>query len=257
MAKQNTTNVKIQIRNLNKAFGDHKVLDGVDLDVKEYRSLVILGGSGTGKSVLIKTIIGLLNPDTGSIMLDGVQTVRMPQGARLKMLESCGFLFQSGALFDSLSVAENITFFAQKLYNLNKKQAMELAILKLKSVGLAERIALLYPAELSGGMQKRVSLARAICTDPKIVFFDEPTTGLDPIMANVINDLIVKIREELGATTISITHDMHSVQRIAEDVALIHNGKIQWSGTKEEMNNSDNPYIVQFINGLSDGPFTV
>lgn len=249
--------IKIKVRNLHKAFGSHKVLDGIDLDVKKDSSLVILGGSGTGKSVLIKTMIGLLTPDKGSIMLDDQETVNISPKARLKILENCGFLFQGGALFDSLSVSENITFFAQKLYSLKREEIKELALKKLKSVGLSERILNLYPAELSGGMQKRVSLARAICTDPKIIFFDEPTTGLDPIMANVINDLIIKIREELGATTIAITHDMNSVRRIAKEVVLIHNGKIQWSGTKEEMDTIDNPYMFQFINGLSSGPFEV
>ena len=249
--------IKIKVRNLHKAFGSHKVLDGIDLDVKKDSSLVILGGSGTGKSVLIKTMIGLLTPDKGSIMLDDQETVNISPKARLKILENCGFLFQGGALFDSLSVSENITFFAQKLYSLKREEIKELALKKLKSVVLSDRILNSYPAELSGGMQKRVSLARAICTDPKIIFFDEPTTGLDPIMANVINDLIIKIREELGATTIAITHDMNSVKRIAKEVVLIHNGKIQWSGTKEEMDTTDNPYMSQFINGLSSGPFEV
>jgi phospholipid/cholesterol/gamma-HCH transport system ATP-binding protein len=250
-------NIKIKVRNLSKSFGNHKVLDGIDLDVKKDSSLVILGGSGTGKSVLIKTMIGLLSPDKGSIMFDNQETINISQKNRLKILENCGFLFQGGALFDSLNVSENITFFAQKLYSLKKNEIKELASKKLKSVGLSDRILELYPAELSGGMQKRVSLARAICTDPKIIFFDEPTTGLDPIMANVINDLIIKIREELGATTIAITHDMNSVRKIAKEVVLIHNGKIQWSGTKDEMENTDNPYMVQFINGLSSGPFEI
>ena len=252
-----TDNIKIKIRNLCKSFGNHKVLDGIDLDVKKDSSLVILGGSGTGKSVLIKTMIGLLSPDKGSIMFDDTETVNISQKNRLKILENCGFLFQGGALFDSLNVSENITFFAQKLYSLKNKEVKELASQKLKSVGLSDRILDLYPAELSGGMLKRVSLARAICTDPKIIFFDEPTTGLDPIMANVINDLIIKIREELGATTIAITHDMNSVRKIAKEVVLIHNGKIQWSGTKDEMESTENPYMVQFINGLSSGPFEV
>jgi phospholipid/cholesterol/gamma-HCH transport system ATP-binding protein len=252
-----TDNIKIKVRNLSKSFGSHKVLDGLDLDVKKDSSLVILGGSGTGKSVLIKAMVGLLSPDEGSIMFDNQETVNISQKDRLKILENCGFLFQGGALFDSLNVSENITFFAQKLYSLNSNEIKDLAIRKLKSVGLSERILNLYPAELSGGMQKRVSLARAICTDPKIIFFDEPTTGLDPIMANVINDLIVKIREELGATTIAITHDMNSLRKIAKEVVLIYNGKIMWSGTKNEMETTDNPYMVQFINGFSSGPFEI
>ena len=252
-----TDNIKIKVRNLHKSFGNHAVLDGIDLDVKKDSSLVILGGSGTGKSVLIKTMIGLLSPDKGSIMFDDTETVNISQKGRLKILEDCGFLFQGGALFDSLNVTENITFFAQKLYSLKDKEVKELANQKLKSVGLSDRILELYPSELSGGMQKRVSLARAICTNPKILFLDEPTTGLDPIMANVINDLIIKIREELGCTTIAITHDMNSVRKIAKEVVLIHNGKVQWSGTKDEMEKTDNPYLFQFINGLSSGPFEI
>lgn len=252
-----TDTIKIKVRNLHKAFGNHKVLDGIDLDVKQDSSLVILGGSGTGKSVLIKTMIGLITPDKGSVLLDDQETVNISSKERLKILENCGFLFQGGALFDSLNVMENITFFAQKLHSLNHKDQKELANQKLKSVGLSDRILNLYPAELSGGMQKRVSLARAICTDPKIIFFDEPTTGLDPIMANVINDLIIKIRDELGATTVTITHDMHSARLIAKEVSLIYNGKIQWSGTKDEMDNADNPYLHQFVNGLSTGPVEV
>lgn len=252
------TETKIQVRNLYKAFGEHVVLDGIDLDIKKDRSLVILGGSGTGKSVLIKTMIGLLPPDKGSIKFDNMETVGISLPDRLKILENCGFLFQGGALFDSMNITDNITFFAQKLYNFKKKDEKKaLASEKLKSVGLPDRILELYPAELSGGMQKRVALARAICTNPKVIFFDEPTTGLDPIMANVINDLIVKIRQELGATSVTITHDMHSVRQIATEVALIYKGKIQWYGKREEMDNADNPYLHQFINGLPEGPFEV
>ncbi len=248
--------IKIKVRNLYKSFGNHHVLSGVDLDVKKDSSLVILGGSGTGKSVLIKTIIGLLKPDKGSIKFDDQETSSISRKARLKILENCGFLFQAGALFDSLSVMDNITFFAEKLSSLSTKDKQELASQKLKSVGLNDRILNLYPSELSGGMQKRVSLARAICTNPEIIFFDEPTTGLDPIMANVINELIIKVRKELNATTVTITHDIHSARMIASEVALMHNGKLQWFGSKDEMDKSDNPYLVQFINGLPNGPVT-
>ncbi len=249
-------NIKIKVRNLYKSFGKHEVLSGIDLDVKKDSSLVIIGGSGTGKSVLIKTIIGLIKPDKGSIIFDGMETVGMSEKQRLAILENCGFLFQGGALFDSLNVMDNITFFAQKLYKLNAKDKKELAAQKLKSVGLNSRILNLFPVELSGGMQKRVSLARAICTNPKIIFFDEPTTGLDPIMANVINELIIKNREELGATTITITHDMNSVGLIANEISLIHDGQLRWFGKKEDMKKSDNPYLKQFINGLPNGPMT-
>lgn len=252
-----TTKVKIKVRSLHKAFGNHKVLNGIDIDVLQDSSLVIIGGSGTGKSVLIKSIVGLIAPDSGSIEFDGKETIGISNKERLKILETCGFLFQGGALFDSLSVQENITFFAEKIEDLSKKDKRELAAQKLESVGLPSRILNLHPSELSGGMQKRVSLARAICTNPKVIFFDEPTTGLDPIMANVINELIIKIREELGATTITITHDMHSVRMIAKEVALISEGKILWNGKIDEMDNSSHAHLHQFINGLTEGPFQV
>jgi phospholipid/cholesterol/gamma-HCH transport system ATP-binding protein len=249
--------IKIQIKSLHKSFGKHKVLDGVDLEIKKDSSLVILGGSGTGKSVLIKTIVGLITPDSGNIIIDGTDTTNMPYKDRLKILENFGFLFQGGALFDSLSVRDNITFFAEKLGKLNDNDKTELAAAKLKSVGLPARILNLFPSELSGGMQKRVSLARAICTNPKVIFFDEPTTGLDPIMTNVINDLIIKVRDELGATTITITHDIPSARRIAQEVALINLGKIIWTGSIDEIDSSKDPHLHQFINGLTEGPIGV
>ncbi len=248
--------LKIQVKSLYKAFGNNKVLNGIDLNIKNGSSLVILGGSGTGKSVLIKTIIGLIKPDSGSILIDGVETSALSTKDRSQILGKYGFLFQGGALFDSLTVQENITFFAEKLYKLTKKDLIELAENKLTSVGLSSSTLNLYPSELSGGMQKRVSLARAICTNPEVIFFDEPTSGLDPIMSNVINELIIKAQSELGSTTITITHDMNSAYLIAKEVALIHQGKIVWLGTKEEMKDSDNPYLHQFINGLTVGPIT-
>lgn len=248
---------KIQIRELYKSFGKNQVLDGIDLDIKRGSSMVILGGSGTGKSVLIKTIVGLVRADSGSIMIDGVDTINLSGNDRFKFMETVGFLFQGGALFDSLTVQDNITFFAEKLYKLSGKDKEELAVDKLNSVGLSNKILNLYPSELSGGMQKRVSLARAICSNPSILFLDEPTTGLDPIMANVINELIIKVREELNATTIAITHDMNSAYMIAKEVAMIYKGKILWSGTKEEIQHSDNPYLKQFIHGSTTGPIEV
>ncbi|WP_342268076.1 ABC transporter ATP-binding protein [Candidatus Tisiphia endosymbiont of Empis tessellata] len=248
---------KIKIRSLYKSFGDHKVLDGIDLDIKQNSSIVILGGSGTGKSVLIKTIIGLIQADEGSIVIDEVETVNILSKDRFKMMETMGFLFQGGALFDSLTVQDNITFFTEKLYKLSPKNKEELAASKLNSVGLSTKILGLYPSELSGGMQKRVSLARAICGDPLILFLDEPTTGLDPIMANVINELIIKVQEELKATTITITHDMNSAYMIAKEVAMIYKGKILWFGKKDEIKNSDNPYLQQFVNGLTTGPIEI
>jgi phospholipid/cholesterol/gamma-HCH transport system ATP-binding protein len=250
-------NPKIKVENLEKSFGSHKVLQGINLEVDKGKSLVILGGSGSGKSVLIKNIIGLINPTAGKISIDGEDTTYLRGKKRREILAKCGFLFQSGALFDSLTVEENITFFAEKVQKLGKAQKKELAASKLDSVGLEPRILESYPAELSGGMQKRVSLARAIATNPEIIFFDEPTTGLDPIMANVINELIIKARDELGATTITITHDMHSAMMIATEVAMLYRGKILWTGDVKEVQKSDNPYLHQFINGLVKGPIEV
>ncbi|WP_341790056.1 ABC transporter ATP-binding protein [Rickettsia endosymbiont of Polydrusus tereticollis] len=246
--------LKIKIRSLHKSFSGHKVLNGIDLDIKKGSSLVILGGSGTGKSVLIKAIVGLLKPDSGKISIDGVDTTNISDNKRFDIMETIGFLFQGGALFDSLTVQDNITFFTKKL---SKKEKNELATSKLESVGLSSRILNLYPSELSGGMQKRVALARAICSTPSILFLDEPTTGLDPIMANVINELIIKIQEELGATTVTITHDMISAEKIAKEVAMIYQGKIMWYGTKKEMTDNDNPYLKQFITGSTTGPIEV
>lgn len=248
---------KIKISSLYKSFGNNKVLNGIDLEISQGNSLVILGGSGTGKSVLIKSIVGLIEPDSGSVLVDGVETVGTSGAKRLEIMRKCGFLFQGGALFDSLSIQDNVTFFTEKLSGLTKKNKKDLAVAKLEAVGLSSKVLDLYPSELSGGMQKRVSLARAICGDPEIIFFDEPTTGLDPIMANVINELIIKIRKELGSTIIVITHDMNSAYMVAEKVALIYQGKIMWHGDKAEMKNADNPYLHQFINGLTTGPIEV
>ena len=255
--KNKMTNIKIKVSNLHKSFGNHNVLDGIDLEVKEGSSMVILGGSGTGKSVLIKTIVGLLTPDSGKVEIDGVDTTYFSGKARFRIMEKCGFLFQAGALFDSLTIEDNITFFAEKLNKLSSVQKRNLAAEKLHAVGLHSNVLNLLPAELSGGMQKRVSLARAICTNPKIIFFDEPTTGLDPIMANVINDLIIKVRKDLGATTVTITHDMNSATQIATDIAMIYEGKILWKGTKDEVKKTANPYLHQFIHGLTEGPIKV
>ena len=242
-------NLKFQIKSLHKSFDNHHVLRGIDLDIIKDNSLVILGGSGSGKSVLIKMMVGLLTPDSGSILYEGVETVGMDRSDRLSILEDCGYLFQAGALFDSLTIQQNIVFFARKLYDLNKNDLKDLAIRKLQSVGLPERVLNLFPSELSGGMQKRASLARAICTDPKVIFFDEPTTGLDPIMSNIINDLIIKVRDELGATTITITHDMQSARRIGEQVAFLYEGKIVWYGQIGDLDQTDNVKLRQFITG--------
>lgn len=249
--------IKISIRNLHKSFGKKKVLNGVDLDIETGKSLVVIGGSGTGKSVLIKCIQNLLTPDIGSIKIDGQETVGA-KGRKLKDFNSkMGMLFQGGALFDSLSVWENVAFSLLENKKTDREKAKVEAIRVLRQVGLAPDVADLSPSELSGGMQKRVGLARAIITNPEIIFFDEPTTGLDPIMADVINDLIIESAKGLGATTLTITHDMASVRKIADKVAMLYKGKIIWQGTVKEMDKTDNPYVQQFINGCSQGPIKV
>ena len=247
------TENKIEIKNLYKAFGHKKVLDGVDLKIKKGESLVVIGGSGTGKSVLIKCIQGLLIPDSGSIKIDDKETIGTKEDIHQKM----GMLFQGAALFDSLSVWENVAFRLLENSKISRKDAKVEAIRVLRQVGLAPDVADLSPAELSGGMQKRVGLARAIITKPEIIFFDEPTTGLDPIMADVINDLIIESARGLGATTLTITHDMASARKIADRIAMLYQGKIIWTGTVKDMEKSDNPYLKQFISGNSHGPITV
>jgi len=247
---------KIELNGVYKAFGKKKVLDGIDLTIDKGESLVVIGGSGSGKSVLIKCILGILTPDKGSIKIDGVEVSKMSFKERQQIMHKFGMLFQGGALFDSLPVWENISFALLQNHQIDRKQARELAVEKLKSVGLGADVANLSPSELSGGMQKRVALARAIAANPEIIFFDEPTTGLDPIMADVINQLIVKCSKDLGATTLTITHDMASVRRIAHKVAMIYNGKIIWKGEIREIERSGNDFVDQFIHGRAEGPIT-
>ena len=249
--------VKIRIRNLCKSFGKKQVLNGVDLDLYKGESLVVIGGSGTGKSVLIKCIQGLLTPDSGSIKIDNVEVANEKQDVIESMHSKMGMLFQGGALFDSLSVWENVAFDLIQNRGISKKEAKIVAIKVLRQVGLNADIADLYPSELSGGMQKRVGLARAVITRPEIIFFDEPTTGLDPIMADVINDLIIESAKDLGATTLTITHDMASARKIADKIAMLYQGKIIWYGTVKDMDRTDNPYVRQFIQGSSKGPIIV
>jgi phospholipid/cholesterol/gamma-HCH transport system ATP-binding protein len=242
----------IDIRGLTKSFGTKEVLRGIDLRVDTGESMVIIGGSGTGKSILIKCILGLVRPDAGTILLDGEDVNRAERDA---FLARFGMLFQGAALFDSLTVWQNVAFrLLRGSLKRPKAEAREIAVEKLRRVGLGTEVADLFPAELSGGMQKRVGLARAIAADPQIIFFDEPTTGLDPIMAGVINDLIREIVVEMGATAITITHDMSSVRAIADKVAMLHNGKIRWTGQIDEMDAATDPYLVQFINGRAEGP---
>lgn len=250
------TTPKIEISGLYKAFGTKKVLDGIDLTIPKGESLVVIGGSGTGKSVLIKCILGILQPDKGSIKIDGEEVTKLSFKDRQNIMHKFGMLFQGGALFDSLPVWENISFALLQNHQMNRAQAKELAIEKLQSVGLSPDVANLSPSELSGGMQKRVALARAIAANPEIIFFDEPTTGLDPIMADVINQLIVKCSKELGATTLTITHDMASVRRIAHRVAMLYQGKLIWQGEVREIERSGNEYVDQFIHGRAEGPIT-
>jgi phospholipid/cholesterol/gamma-HCH transport system ATP-binding protein len=242
----------IALSGVHKGFGANQVLRGVDLTVASGTSMVIIGGSGTGKSVLLKCILGLVRPDQGTITLDGQDVTETDRDA---FLARFGMLFQGGALFDSLRVWENVAFrLLRGPKALPKPQAREAAIEKLRRVGLKPETADLFPAELSGGMQKRVGLARAIAAAPEIIFFDEPTTGLDPIMAGVINELIREIVVEMGATAITITHDMSSVRAIADTVAMLHGGLIRWTGPADELDATTDPYVQQFIHGRAEGP---
>jgi len=245
---------KLKLTGLRKAFGTKQVLSGIDLSVGRAESLVVIGGSGTGKSVMLKCAIGLMHPDSGSIRIDGEETANLRTRDRDRVMRKFGMLFQGAALFDSLPVWENVAFGLIQGEKMSRSKAKDIALEKLAAVGLERRVADLFPAELSGGMQKRVGLARAIATQPEIIFFDEPTTGLDPIMADVINDLIVKCVKDLGATALSITHDMASARKIADRVAMIYKGKIIWSGPVSQIDNSGNPYVDQFIHGRADGP---
>lgn len=247
---------KIKLTGVKKAFGNNHILRGVDLEVPAGKSLVVIGGSGTGKSVTLKCILGLLKPDAGTIEIDGQDITNISAKERDQLMLKFGMLFQGAALFDSIKIWENVAFGLIQGRRMNRKEAREIAIEKIKAVGLKPEVADLYPAELSGGMQKRVGLARAVATSPEIIFFDEPTTGLDPIMADVINNLIVEQVKEIGATALSITHDMGSVRKIADYVAMIHEGQIIWHGSVEELDNSGNEYIEQFIHGRADGPIT-
>ena len=248
------TQPKVELRGVKKSFGSKVVLDGIDLVLGSGESLVVIGGSGTGKSVMIKCVLGILRPDAGQIFVDGEEVTQLRGRARDHMLKQFGMLFQGAALFDSLPVWENVAFGLIQGHGVKRKQAREIAIEKLAKVGLSADVAMLSPAELSGGMQKRVGLARAIAADPKVIFFDEPTTGLDPIMADVINELIISTVEGLGVSTLSITHDMASARKISDRIAMLYRGKIIWQGTTEQIDHSDNPYVEQFIHGRAEGP---
>jgi phospholipid/cholesterol/gamma-HCH transport system ATP-binding protein len=245
---------KIALSGVRKSFGPKAVLNGIDLEVPAGQSLVVIGGSGTGKSVMLKCILGLMEPDAGSIRLDGQETVRLRSRERERMLHKFGMLFQGSALFDSLRVWENVAFGLIQGNRMPRLKARDIAMAKLGAVGLGPEVGDLSPAELSGGMQKRVALARAIADEPEIIFFDEPTTGLDPIMADVINGLIVKCVRDLGATAVTITHDMASARKIADRVAMIYQGRIIWHGHAQDIDAPDNAYVDQFVHGRAEGP---
>ncbi|MBV9833320.1 MAG: ATP-binding cassette domain-containing protein [Alphaproteobacteria bacterium] len=245
---------RIAISGLRKSFGPKKVLDGIDVEVAIGESLVVIGGSGSGKSVLLKCILGLMQPDSGSIRIDGEETVGLRRAERARVMRKFGMLFQGGALFDSLRVWENVAFGPIQSDRVPVDEAKQIALQKLGSVGLTPDVGELRPAELSGGMQKRVALARAIAREPEIIFFDEPTTGLDPIMSDVINDLIVQCVKQLGASTISITHDMASARKIGDRIAMLHEGKLIWQGPVAEIDRSGDAHVDQFIHGRAEGP---
>ncbi len=245
---------RIVIRGLRKSFGRKKVLDGIDVEVGVGQSLVVIGGSGSGKSVLLKCILGLIEPDSGSIRIDGEETVGLSRTDRARVMRKFGMLFQGGALFDSLKVWENVAFGPIQSDHIPEDEAKEIALAKLGAVGLTPDVGELRPAELSGGMQKRVALARAIAREPEIIFFDEPTTGLDPIMSDVINELIVQCVRQLGASTISITHDMASARKIGDRIAMLYEGRLIWQGPVADIDHSGDAHVDQFIHGRAEGP---
>lgn len=244
----------IALERVTRRFGDNVVLDGLDLEVGHGESLVVIGGSGTGKSVMLKCVLGLLRPDAGRILVDGAEVTEMRGAARDAVNRRFGMLFQGAALFDSLRVWENVAFGLVQGRRLGRAEARETAFEKLATVGLGAEVGELFPAELSGGMQKRVGLARAIACEPEILFFDEPTTGLDPIVADVINNLIVDCVRGLGATAVSITHDMTSARKIADRIAMLHRGRIVWSGPTAAIDDSGDAVVDQFVHGRADGP---
>ena len=243
----------LKIEKLNKSFGEKVILNDLNINITRNTSQVIIGGSGTGKSVLIKCILGLIQQDQGIISYDNTPLNRDTR-KEINFYNKIGMLFQGAALFDSLTVWENITF---AIKSKSKSDLKEIAIDKIHKVGLDSSVINLYPSELSGGMQKRVALARAIAKDPQLLFFDEPTTGLDPIMADVINNLINEVIDKIGATAITITHDMESAKKIADKISMLYKGNIIWSGKPGEIERSDNPYVDQFIHGRSEGPIKI
>ena len=251
-----TTSTQIKIKGLCKAFGDKVVLDNLDLDIPKGKSIAVIGASGTGKSVLLKCVLGLIEADKGSITVDGVETLGASRQTRENVLKKFGMLFQGGALFDSLKIWENVVFRYRQGKNLSLAELRDAAEQALADVNLEPRVMDLYPAEISGGMQKRVALARAVVDKPEILLFDEPTTGLDPITSGVINRLIRSAVDRLGATAITISHDMTSIRAIADDVAMLHGGQVIWKGPVGDMDQTDNPILDQFVHGYAEGPLT-
>lgn len=248
--------VKIALRGLTKSFGKKHVLRDLDLDIHEGESIAVIGASGTGKSVLLKNIVGILTPDSGSIKIDGEEVAGLTGNARDRINRKLGMLFQGAALFDSLPLWENVGFGLMSAHGVSRADARIAAIERLRQVGLDAESADRFPADISAGAQKRVGLARAIATEPEILFFDEPTTGIDPIMGDVIDKLIVKCVKELGATALTITHDMESARRIADRIAMIHDGQIAWVGDVDKIESSGNAIVDQFIHGRIDGPMS-
>ena len=251
-----TVSTQIKIKGLSKAFGEKVVLDNLDLDIPKGKSIAVIGASGTGKSVLLKCVLGLIEADQGSITVDGVETLGASRQTREDVLKKFGMLFQGGALFDSLKIWENVVFRYRQGKNLNLAELRDAAEQALADVNLEPRVMDLYPAEISGGMQKRVALARAVVDRPEILLFDEPTTGLDPITSGVINRLIRSAVDRLGATAITISHDMTSIRAIADDVAMLHGGRVIWKGPVGDMDQTDNPILDQFVHGYAEGPLT-
>jgi len=246
----------IEMINLNKSFGSNHVLRGVTLRVETGESMVVIGGSGSGKSVLLKHIIGILKPDEGKVLIDGTDISALNENELNELRKKFGMLFQMAALFDSMSVWENVGFALMRNKEIPKKDIKAVAVEKLKLVGLAG-VEDLMPSELSGGMKKRVGLARAIAHEPEILLYDEPTTGLDPILADAINDLLVEMKQKLSITSVAITHDMNSAYKIADRIAMLYKGEIIGTGTPDEIRNTQNPVIRQFITGSSVGPIKI
>jgi len=254
MSAASAATPKIKVRGLSKAFGTKQVLAGIDLDVMPATSFVVIGGSGSGKSVLLRCILGLIVPDAGSIEIDGVDVLRLRRREREEVNQGIGMLFQNGALFDSLPVWENVAFGLLARNQMTRHAARDKASEVLRQVGLDPSVGLLSPAELSGGMQKRVGLARAIAASPKILFFDEPTTGLDPIMGAVIDGLIVDCVKRMGSTAVAITHDMASATRIGDEAGMLYRGKLVWQGAASSLLDSGNAMVDQFTHGRREGP---